>query len=186
MKLLLIDPHEDLCLAWEKQFKNEAMILCTTFQAARFDCLVTPGNSFGLMDGGVDLAIAEHYPSIERRVQNKIRWLWHGQLPVGNALHIPRENPDQPDLIYAPTMRVPSNVSNTDHAYQATWAALIQADHAYGLAPAILCFTGLCTGSGKMLHEDCAFQMKAAWDQFHSHVPVPMTWDYAYNRGIVE
>ena len=36
------------------------------------DALVTAGNSFGMMDGGIDGAVAYFFKDIEQRVQKKI------------------------------------------------------------------------------------------------------------------
>jgi hypothetical protein len=64
MQLILVDPNTELCEAWRRHFAQlpDVEIVNDYFeQLKRFDCLVSAANSFGLMDGGVDLAIARFY-----------------------------------------------------------------------------------------------------------------------------
>jgi hypothetical protein len=60
LKLILIDPKPALCSAWRIHFErlSNVEIKAGYFQELQeFDCMVGAANSFGLMDGGVDLAI---------------------------------------------------------------------------------------------------------------------------------
>ena len=59
--LILVDPNERVCDAWAQTFAPfpEVSIVCGRFETlAEFDCVVSAANSFGLIDGGVDLAMA--------------------------------------------------------------------------------------------------------------------------------
>jgi O-acetyl-ADP-ribose deacetylase (regulator of RNase III) len=77
----------------------------------RCDALVSPANSFGFMDGGIDLAYLRHFGTeLESRVQAKIRTDFHGELPV---------------VVVAPTMRIPDRIGNTPKVYLAFRAALL-------------------------------------------------------------
>lgn len=60
IKLVLVDPVPDLCDAWLQAFeglRSVAVVNGYFEDLADYDCMVSAGNSFGLMDGGVDLAI---------------------------------------------------------------------------------------------------------------------------------
>lgn len=62
IKLFLVDPKPVLCAAWEKHFQGlpHVEVVNGYFeQLLEFDCMVSAANSFGLMDGGVDLAIVK-------------------------------------------------------------------------------------------------------------------------------
>ncbi len=113
--------------AWSEVFAEHPSIRveCGDFFRAA-DALVSPANSFGIMDGGLDLAIrAEVGGDIQRRVQSVILERHHGELPVGIAEVVETQNAKWPFLIVAPTMRVPEPVSNTLNAYLAFRAALL-------------------------------------------------------------
>lgn len=98
--------------------------------AAGVDVLVTPGNSYGVMSGGFDLAVAETFPGIEQVVHNAILTESDGELLIGTALvasNYPLKGPQGPVpfTCYSPTMRVPRRLEKgTDVPYVATLAAL--------------------------------------------------------------
>lgn len=102
----------------------------------RFDAIITPGNSYGFMTGGFDLALVQyfdvqhpHFHGIEHMVRRRIVQSYCGELLVGQALVV-GPNPTLPSaIVYAPTMRVPMHLPTYSQApYQATLAAF-QAIH---------------------------------------------------------
>lgn len=57
--------------------------------SAAYDALVSPANSYGLMDGGVDAAITAYFgEQLQRRVQESIISDWGGEQPVGSCMTI--------------------------------------------------------------------------------------------------
>lgn len=88
--------------------------------------LVSPANSFGFMDGGVDQAYINRYPDLQNRVQEQIMREWGGELPVGQAIAV--KNPESIHhswVICAPTMRTPAtDLRGTINAYLAMRAAV--------------------------------------------------------------
>lgn len=72
-KLLLTDPNAALCAAWATAFQGypKVEVFNGRFeQLPAFDCMVSAANSFGLMDGGVDLAITNFFgDALSARVQ---------------------------------------------------------------------------------------------------------------------
>lgn len=135
------------------------------------DAVVSPANSFGWMDGGIDLHYRNHFgPDLERRVIAQIAQLQHCELPVGEAIVVPTGNAEIPSLIVAPTMRVPSVVANSDNAYRAFSAALNAAKlngFTHVLSP------GMCTGVGRMPPHQAAAQMARAWREQISLTGMP-------------
>src|SRR5258708_780852 len=72
------------------------------------EALVSPANSFGFMDGGVDAHYRRHFGSqIQERVRTMIQERHKGELVVGNADIVETGHAKIPYLIVAPTMRVP-------------------------------------------------------------------------------
>src|SRR5690349_1524668 len=91
-----------------------------------FDCLATAGNSFGLMDAGMDLAVVKFFGMhIRERIQKRILEDYCGEQPVGTAFIVETGRLDHPYVAHAPTMRIPMNINGTDHVYLATWATLL-------------------------------------------------------------
>jgi O-acetyl-ADP-ribose deacetylase (regulator of RNase III) len=133
------------------------------------DAIVSPANSFGFMDGGIDALYTYQFGSgLQARLQAVIAAEFGGELPVGEVVVVPTGNVDIPWCISAPTMRVPRDVAATVNAYLAFRAALraVLAHNARGdrRIGTILC-PGLATAVGKMPVARCARQMRVAWDR---------------------
>jgi O-acetyl-ADP-ribose deacetylase (regulator of RNase III) len=74
----------------------------------RADAIVSPANSFGYMDGGLDLLYSQHFGwELEKRLRKLLIEEHDGELPVGQAVIVETGREDIPYLISAPTMRVP-------------------------------------------------------------------------------
>ena len=83
-----------------------------------FDCIATAGNSFGLMDAGMDLAVLKYFGQhLQEVIQKRIIEDFCGEQPVGTAFLVETGRIDHPYVAHAPTMRVPMNISGTDHVY---------------------------------------------------------------------
>ena len=125
------------------------------------DALVSPANSHGFMDGGVDLAYRAFFGlGIQRRVQDLIAERWQGLLPVGEALVVPTGHMRFSRLVVAPTMETPRGIEGTDNVYRATCAALRAAVASASIER--LAFPGMGTGVGRMDPDDAAEQMRRA------------------------
>jgi O-acetyl-ADP-ribose deacetylase (regulator of RNase III) len=130
---------------------------------ARIDSIVSPANSFGFMDGGIDLAYRNFFGlGIQRVVQSVIQDRYGGELPVGSAFLAPTNHQRITHMIVAPTMKTPRNIVGTDNVYQATKAALLCAQEAN---PPLerLGVPGMGTGVGGMDSFDAAGQMLKAF-----------------------
>lgn len=169
-KIYLIDQSPALITAWQQAFADQSTvdILCDDYFAQPADVMVSPANSFGIMDGGLDRVIRYELGfAVEQRVQQRIQDDYHGELPVGSALIVPTDHAQWPWLIAAPTMRAPEDVSHTLNAYLAFRAVLLAIKHHNQHQQPIrsLVCAGLATGIGRMSAQKCAFQMKAAFEQ---------------------
>lgn len=126
---------------------------------------VSPANSIGFMDGGIDYAYSRTmWPGIEATVKAAINV--HGKsgaaysrfLPIGHALAVDTPEPGVV-LIVAPTMLWPQDVCGTRNAYWAMRAAMGAAQTAGARE---LVVPGLCTGVGRMPYEESAAQIAEA------------------------
>lgn len=184
MELLLVDPDPAVAEALATHAPEQGVrVQCRRLEdlPEPFDCLVAAGNSFGLMDGGVDLAIRDHYPGVEAAVQRAILDQHHGELNVGDAVVVPA--PDGSPLIaYAPTMRVPEDIRGTDNVYRAMRAWLVAVHRDLEAPPQAVACPGLGTGYGRMDPAEAARQMLLAWRTWHSP-PDVLDWQFATRRS---
>jgi len=130
--------------------------------AQQADAILSPANSFGFMDGGIDLAYSHFFGwSLQDRLQETIRTEHAGELPVGNVVVVPTNNNDIPYLVSAPTMRVPGNIADSVNVYLAFRAALLAVKVSKEINS--LLSPSLGTGVGGMPVERAARQMYAAY-----------------------
>lgn len=188
LKLILVDPKPAQCDAWKNafaQFPNVNVVLGYFEELPQYDCMVSAGNSFGLMDGGVDLAIVQKFGrSLESKVQEVIIEQYLGEQPVGTAFVVETDDEHHPFLIHAPTMRTPLFIRYTDYPYLAMWAVL-RAVHQHNLQSdkkiMTLACPGLGTGTGQVEANEAARQMVAAY-QNYLYPPEKLTWRVADAR----
>lgn len=167
MRLHLRDRNEALVEAWRHEFKGIANVevSCGEIFDVSADAIVSPANSFGFMDGGIDLVYSRRFGwDLQERLQAHLRAEHAGELPVGQAVLVETYASDIPWLISAPTMRVPADVSGTVNAYLALRAALLAVRRHVGEPgiETVLC-PGLGTAVGRMPPARAARQMAHAW-----------------------
>jgi len=152
-KIRLVDNWRPLTDAWTEVFSEHASVVvaCGDFFSQAADAMVSPANSFGIMNGGLDLAIRTQVGGdIQRRVQSVILERYHGEMPVGTAEIVETASDRWRFLVVAPTMRVPEPVSNTLNAYLSFRAILVAVRRFNEVLPRIrsLLVPGLATGVG--------------------------------------
>ena len=160
--------EEALGNAWVNEFTDAENVEIIDGDICRTDCdaIVSPANSFGFMDGGLDYVLSEHFGwDLEADLQAEIKQLPEGELLVGKALVVATGDEKVPWLISAPTMRVPMNfnIHTSINAYLAMKAILIAAK----AHPEIesVAIPGLCTGVGKMPFHTASRQMFRAYEE---------------------
>lgn len=168
MRLLLVHQNTAIGAAWHARFDGQPDVQIVVGDICRLACdaIVSPANSFGFMDGGLDDALRRRFgDAIQNRVQRVIRERHAGELLVGQAEIVPTGDAETPWLIVAPTMRVPMHVKTTVNAYLAMRAVLLAAC-AHAATPAIrtVAMTGMCTGVGGMRPDIAAYQMWCAYE----------------------
>ena len=168
MHYLLIDKNPKMIAAWQEFFEEEENIKILEGDLTEVSCdaIVSPANSFGFMDGGVDYAISMRLGwELQFDLQNEIKNLPEGELLVGKAMVIETGDELIPYLVSAPTMRVPMNfnISTSINAYLAMKATLIETKK----HPKIeyVAIPGFCTGIGQMEPKIAAGQMYQAYKE---------------------
>lgn len=194
MKVILADLQIQVVNAWRQAFQGYSDI--EVYHGSIFDvpcqAIVSPANSFGFMDGGIDMAISRHFVwHVQDRVQEVIRNKHHGELLVGIADIVATDDAKIPYVIAAPTMRVLMILEQTSvNVYLATRAVLLLMK--VGVFPdgtAInhvvqqVAIPGMGTGVGRYPVDICARQMKQAVDDILlGRYEFPLTWSQAQKR----
>lgn len=183
-----------LARAWRREFADTPVTIRAgdIIDLARSGAVVSPANSFGWMDGGLDTAIAEAYAlhgvDIAMRVQHAIRDESGGELPVGSALVVATTEGPFTHCIAAPTMRTPRPVPWSFHAYLAFRGVGLAVEHWNQAHPndpirRVFC-PGLGTGFGRITARRAARQMRAAWNQLQTR-DIPPLWEALKHEAVL-
>lgn len=168
MRIQLCTLDEAMAEAWQVAFAGTPVsVRVGDILAEPVDAVVSAANSFGIMDGGLDLHYARHFgENLERSLRERLAAEHDGELPVGQALIVPTGDAAIPWMVSAPTMRVPARIDRTVHVYLAFRAALRAVrEHARGDAPiGSLASPALGAGVGAMPFDRVARQMRAAYE----------------------
>jgi O-acetyl-ADP-ribose deacetylase (regulator of RNase III) len=164
MRLHLVDHNGDLVSAWMEAFNlfPEVTIEQGDLLASAENCVVSPANSYGFMDGGIDAAYRAFFGAqIERTVQDIVARRPEGHLPVGASVVVRTGHPRIPFLIVAPTMTTPEEVPSS-HCYRAMRAILRIAGSDDEVGRDVYC-PGLATGVGMVPPKNAAVMMADAY-----------------------
>ena len=166
MKIQLIDRNEEMCQEWRTHFKDceDVIVHHGDFFSLESDCVVSPANSFGFMDGGLDYVISEMLGwQVQTRLQIILNEKYNGELLVGQAELVETGNEKVPYCISAPTMRIPKLLVGNVNVYLAAKAIFrVLVENKDKIKSVTI--SGLGTGVGKVPFSVCAKQMKQAYD----------------------
>ncbi|MAS95176.1 MAG: phage tail protein [Verrucomicrobiales bacterium] len=188
LHLILVSPDSSFYEAAQWRFRDfpEVEVVRGKFEELPYyDCVITAGNSFGLMDAGMDLAVLKFFGrDLQDRIQDRILSDFLGEQPVGTSILVESGNSSHPWVAHSPTMRVPLNISRTDNVYLAFWATLC-AIHQHNRdkekkIKSVVC-PGLGTGTGGMDPMEAALQIRLAYTNYLS-VPEFINGSFAQRR----
>lgn len=174
-----------------REYRENINCITKDFTTIKADCLVSPSNSFGLMDGGIDKSISDFYPQVIDNVSKVLDDNFHGDQPIGTCVLVDTgkniNGGDGVILAHAPTMHIPRDVSDSDNAYWSFKAVLCEIakyNRNSGRKRQIktVLTTGMCTGFGYMKPEISAKQMKLAYTHVYQEPPIKHDWISANNR----
>lgn len=175
MKIILADLQGELIKAWQSVGSEKEYV--STYHGSIFDvecdALISPANSFGYMDGGIDMSISQFFGwHVQDRLQEKIQSKHHGELLVGMSEIVETSYKQIPYVISAPTMRIPMILKDTINVYLAIRGLLLLVKHGKfedGTAikdkVQVIALPGMGTGVGKISPEIFARQMKQAVEE---------------------
>jgi O-acetyl-ADP-ribose deacetylase (regulator of RNase III) len=145
----LVDSNPAVVDAWRHCFAEfpEVHIERGNILDVAAGAVLSPANSFGFMDGGIDRAYAAFFgPTLTAAVRNAVLAQPEGHLPIGAAVAIPTGNPRISYLVVAPTMVSPEHAAPAV-AYRAFRAALKLMARSPDLGNTLFA-PGLATGVG--------------------------------------
>ncbi len=170
VRLHLVDDNPDVSTALSLAFRPFPKVVVShgDLLAVAHNAVVSPANSQGFMDGGIDARFRSFFGAeIEHRVRDAIGRRQEGHLPVGVSLVIHTGNTKIPYLIVAPTMLSPESV-DSQNCYRAMRAVLRTATQE-GIGDAVFC-SGLGTGVGQVEPIDAAREMALAYQDWKAKI----------------
>ena len=186
MKIYILDRNSDNCQYVQQYFGGQADVEVVTAEFEDFmndypvECVVSPANAYGLMDGGYDLAITHYFgDQLQKRVQQHIIEHYYGEQPVGSSFMIDAGKEGR-KLIHTPTMRTPQPIKDPLVIYQCMRTTLMCAYENNVDSILIPLFGGGC---GEVHPKLIAEMMWKAYDQIHNP-PKKLDWDYVEEREI--
>ncbi|WP_329181698.1 macro domain-containing protein [Streptomyces sp. NBC_01477] len=176
LRVVLADVNTTVVESWRAAFADtpEVEIRAGSIVDEDVDAWVSPTNSRGRMDGGVDAVIKRHLGAgIQLRVQRAIRSRFGGRLPVGSAVCVPSGAVTPKFLISAPTMEESAqNVSETLNVALACAAAFQAIHRQNGEAPGSItsvALVGMGARTGRVPARVCANLMWTGYTLFNDY-----------------
>ena len=191
MKIILTAVENSLAKAWKEFCGNLTFVEIHQGSILNVECdaVVSPANSFGFMDGGIDAIYMSFFGyEIQQTVRRQIFDFHNGELVVGNADVVETNHDQVPFLITAPTMRVPMILQDTVNPYLAARAVFILISQNKFLSGSFagekisehiktIAFPGLGTGVGRVGFNTCAHQVRQAIDDvLLDKYRMPQSW----------
>lgn len=191
MKIILSAVEKELYNAW-KTFCGDlpnVEIYHGSILDLSVDAIVSPANSYGFMDGGIDLLYSHRLGwQVQERLQKIIKEKHHGELLVGQAEIVETDVQQIPFVIAAPTMRVPMILKDSVNPYLAVRAVFLLIKNGTFFGGSYknesinkfvqsVAFPGLATGVGRIGFNTCARQMQKAIEDFGLEKNTfPLSW----------
>ncbi|MBN1443803.1 MAG: hypothetical protein JXA90_13920 [Planctomycetes bacterium] len=169
-KVVLCDLREDVVDAWKDQFDEcpEVDIRQGDVFEAGTDALVLPGNGFGFLDRGLELAVCERFGwEVQDALRAAVHDLFAGELLVGQA-HVADLPPSTSfrKLIYTCIWRTPQSIEGTVNAFLAARGALAALRSSAGASISSVVIPGMGTGSGGLHPLISARQVRYAYEMY--------------------
>lgn len=181
IEIYLLDRDEEIVECWKRSFEKarRVNIVCQDFadfmKTHSVECVVSPANAYGLMDGGYDLAITEWFGwDLQKKVQQYIVDNLYGEQPVGTSIIVDTDR-DGIKLIHTPTMRYPERIRDPQVVYHCMRTCLMTAMQNDIGSMVIPAFGGLTGGLAPYVIADMMW--RAYWQLFCA--PSKLDWIYA-------
>ena len=118
--IVFADKNKKVVRAMEKQFSdimNVQVMRCPLLQISKADCIVCPGNSFGIINDGIEKSITTLIKDSKERIRNVINGIYYGEQPVGTSIIINTFDKNYTHLAYIPIKRHTNDKIATNTPY---------------------------------------------------------------------
>jgi len=125
IEIVFVVKTQTMVNIFRKYFQNLLnidIIKCDISQI-KADCIVCPGDSYGLMDTGVSYRINQIL-QVSNAIKNTIESLYYGEQPVGTCILLPTNNNKYKYVAHLPLMRESTDISKSYNVYTAFRAML--------------------------------------------------------------
>ena len=134
LKIYLLDINKEIVDCLKAEFSSYENVHVVHDDFKHFmdthnyvECVVSPANSFGFMDGGYDKAIIDYFgKELEEDVQRYIKKHYYGEQLIGTSFIIDIPNTNK-QLIHTPTMIYPSAIKDPTIIYHCMRSTLMVA-----------------------------------------------------------
>lgn len=172
MKVNIVILDKNKYLEAKKYLKNENFDIILGDLLNQKGILVTAGNSFGFMDGGLDLEFIKKYGwELQDKVQTIIKNTDLKELLIGQNIIV--DLPDNNKLIYAPTMRVPQILDFSSINPYLVLKGILATCKKENIEEVNIPL--LCEGVGRMPILTIMSQLQKAYDDFYDEY-YPINW----------
>lgn len=152
--------------------------------APNIQAVVSPGNSFGYMDGGIDALYMKRFGhQLQGKLQARVRDQPLCELLVGDAIVQETEDIEVRFVICAPTMRVPMRILDPINIFLACRAATMRAMN-WGFQRVAM--PGMGTGCGEVRPDIAARAMLNGIAEARNPSAFPTSWSEAWARHFRE
>jgi O-acetyl-ADP-ribose deacetylase (regulator of RNase III) len=131
--------------------------------------IVSPANSKGDMDGGIDEVYSKMFPRIEKAVKKRIKEATNGMsyLPIGSAILLGMNNKSCPFLIIAPTMTHPQSLLGREGNIYWTMIGILSLINNIQNNKLVIAIPCLGTGIGNLSGIESAELVKHAFEDYY-------------------
>ena len=186
--ITIVTLNKEFVTLAKKKFKYVHNMLIQDYKPQRKTVFyVSPANSLGFMDGGIDKPLSTiMFSGVEKLVKQrfnivgKTNKIGQKYLPIGSSviikpipedIFIPHLKERNCYLVSSPTMLMPQRVANTQNCYYATIATLYNIFINSGFRNCEVVFTSMCCGYGYMSVKKSLDQFTRACADFQNYKP---------------
>ena len=158
---------------------------CDFREISGYDCIVSPGNSHGIMDGGMDLAISRYFDDRDtfiKNIQSQLKTKFNLKQAPGTATILITGFDKCKYLLHVPTMLIPSRITHKEILYWCIYNMLhkvykhnLKKDDIH-----TVCMSGLGTGAGRVQYDQFIKLFKLAYDHYIHNISLDyIDWNTA-------
>lgn len=159
--------------------EDDIKVYYGNFQDLTFDAIVSPANSYGIMDGGIDAHINNYlngdltYKDFIKMIQLQLSKKVNLSQQPGSAVLLESHNSKCPYIIHSPTMQIPSKIKNKEIIYWCIYniLSLVYLHNLNNNNPIkTVCMPGMGTGCGGLNYIDFVMILKIAYKHFKENI----------------